>query len=123
MGASPVGAPTGSPGSEAQALAQVRDAVEQLQKAAINLSIGSEPHKAVLSAIQGISKYVTPSAAVPGVQQTFLRDRMQDAQQSGMLQSLMRSLGGAGASSGGAAPAPSGAPPGAMPPGGAPLAG
>jgi hypothetical protein len=117
MGASPVGAPTGSPGQEAHALAQVRDAVDQLQKAVVNLTIGSDPHKAVLNAIQAISKYVTPSAGVPGVQQTFLRDRMQDAQQSGMMQSLMRSLGGAGASSsGGPTPAPSGGPPGATPP-------
>jgi hypothetical protein len=115
MGASPIGVPTGSPGSEANALAQVRDAVEQLQKAVVSLTIGSEPHKAVLNAIQAISKYVSPSAAVPGIQQTFLRDRQQEAQRTPMLQSLMRSLGGAGASPGGAAPSPVGAPPGASP--------
>jgi hypothetical protein len=114
MGASPLGVPTGSPGGNANALSQVREAIKILEKALPDLPTGSDPYKAVLSAIQSVSRHVTPSAEVPGVQQTTLRNMQQSAQQSGMLQSLMRSLGGAGAagSPGGMGlPAPSGGPP------------
>ena len=120
MGASPLGVPTGSPGSYANALSQVREAIKILEKALPNLPTGSDPYKAVLSAIQSVSRHVTPSAEVPGVQQTTLRDMQQNAQQSGMLQSVMRSLGGGGGGPPGPAglPAPSGGPPA---PGGAPM--
>jgi len=120
MGASPLGVPTGSPGSNANALSQVREAIKILEKALPNLPTGSDPYKAVLSAIQSVSRHVTPSAEVPGVQQTTLRDMQQNAQQSGMLQSVMRSLGGGGGGPPGPAglPAPSGGPPA---PGGAPM--
>jgi hypothetical protein len=113
MGASPLGVPTGSPGSNANALSQVREAIKILEKALPNLPTGSDPYKAVLSAIQSVSRHVTPSAEVPGVQQTTLRDMQQNAQQSGMLQSVMRSLGGGGGGPPGPAglPAPSGGPP------------
>jgi len=119
MGASPLGVPTGSPGNNANALSQVREAIKILEKALPNLPTGSDPYKAVLSAIQSVSRHVTPSAEVPGVQQTTLRDMQQNAQQSGMLQSVMRSLGGGGGGPPGPAglPAPSGGPPA---PGGAP---
>ena len=120
MGASPLGVPTGSPGSNANALSQVREAIKILEKALPNLPTGSDPYTAVLSAIQSVSRHVTPSAEVPGVQQTTLRDMQQNAQQSGMLQSVMRSLGGGGGGPPGPAglPAPSGGPPA---PGGAPM--
>jgi len=112
MGASPLGVPTGAPGSNANALSQVREAIKILEKALPSLPTGSKPYESVLSAIQSISKHVSPSAEVPGVQQTTLRDMQQNAQQSGMLQSLMRSLGGGAASPGPAGlPAPSGGPP------------
>jgi len=113
MGASPLGVPTGSPGSNANALSQVREAIKILEKALPNLPTGSDPYKAVLSAIQSVSRHVTPSAEVPGVQQTTLRDMQQNAQQSGMLQSVMRSLGGGGGGPPGPAglPARSGGPP------------
>jgi len=120
MGASPLGVPTGSPRSNANPLSQVREAIKILEKALPNLPTGSDPYKAVLSAIQSVSRHVTPSAEVPGVQQTTLRDMQQNAQQSGMLQSVMRSLGGGGGGPPGPAglPAPSGGPPA---PGGAPM--
>jgi len=107
MGASPMGPPTGNPGQQANALAQVREAVKILEKALPELATGSEPYKAVLNAISSVSKHVSPSGEVPGVQQTALRDLQQGAQSSGMMQSLMRSLAGAGQGPpGGSAPSP-----------------
>jgi hypothetical protein len=116
MGASPMGPPTGNPGQQANALAQVREAVKILEKALPELATGSEPYKAVLNAISSVSKHVSPSGEVPGVQQTALRDLQQGAQSSGMMQSLMRSLAGAGQGApGGPSPASSGGPPGGLP--------
>src|SRR5262245_5768196 len=109
MGGSPLSPPSGNPGQQANALAQVREAVKILEKALPELATGSEPYKAVLNAISSVSKHVGPSGEVPGVQQTALRDLQQSAQSSGMMQSLMRSLGaGAGSPaspSGGPSPA------------------
>ena len=102
MGSSPISQPSGSPGSQAGAMSKVREAINILQAALPEFPPGSDPHKAVMSAISGISKYVQPSAEVPGVQQTALRDLQSQAQKSGMLQQVMSSLGGAGAGPGGA---------------------
>lgn len=106
MGASPVGAPTGNPGKTANALAKVREALKILTAALPELDPGTEPYKATFDAIGKISKHVSPSDEVPGVQKTALRDLSQQAQQSSMMQSLMRSMGGGGAqpSSPGASP-------------------
>ncbi len=108
MGASPVGVPTGSPGKNANALAQVREALNLLTKVLADLPPGSDPYKAVLDSISKLSKAAPPSDEVPGVQQTALRNLQGDAQKSSMMQSLMRSMGGGG---GAAPPPPGGAPP------------
>lgn len=119
LGASPVGLPTGNPGQAADALATLREAVKILERALPGLPTGSDPYKAVLNAIASITKHVSPSSEVPGVQQTALRDLQQSASQSGMMQSLMRSLAGAGGGApGGSPPASSGGPPGGLPAGG-----
>ncbi len=110
MGASPISVPSGSPGSQAGAMSKVREAINILQAALPEFPPGSDPHKAVLSAISNISKYVQPSAEVPGVQQSALRDLQGQAQKSGMLQQVMSSLGGGAAGQGGG-----GAPPPGMP--------
>ncbi len=116
MGASPMGVPSGNPGQQANALSQLREGLNIIQNALPNLPMGSELHKAALSAIQNLSKHVSPSDQVPGVQQTTLKDMAQRAQQSGMLQSLMRaqgaqgSSGGANMAGGGGLPASSGPP-------------
>jgi hypothetical protein len=113
MGSSPLGAPSGNPGQQANAMSQVRQAIDMLQKALPSLPVGSDPHKSVLSAIQSISKVVPPTSEIPGVQQAGLRDMQQQAQQSGMMQALMRAMGqSAGSPAGGGAPIPGAAPPG-----------
>lgn len=107
MGASAMQPPTGNPGEAANAMSVVRDALDKLHAALPKLPAGSDPYKAVLSAIQGISKYVSPSDAIPGVQKTTQSNLTQQAQQSAMQQALQRSFGstgspgGAGSSGGG----------------------
>ena len=83
----------------------MREAIKILQAALPELPIGSEPHKKIMSAIQSISNVVPPSAEVPGVQQTALRDLQQNAGKNAMLQQVIGSLGGAngGGAAGGAA--------------------
>jgi len=81
-----------------------------LEAALPSLPPGSEPHKAVMSAIQGVSKYVAPSAEVPGVQQSQLQGLMQNAKQNAMLRQVMSSLGAGGAQQGGGPPPPTPSP-------------
>ena len=109
MGSGPISVPTGSPGATAGAMAKVREAINILQTALPNFPAGSDPHSKLLAAIQSISKVVPPSAEVPGVQQTALRDLQQNAGQNAMLKQVMSSLGG-GNAGGGGAPAAGGAP-------------
>lgn len=115
MGASPLGAPSGNPGQAANAMSQIRQAIDILQKALPSLSTGSEAHKAVLSALPSLSKAIPPTAEIPGVQQNQLRGLQQQAQQSGAMQALMRAMGnqsgGAPAIPGGAAGAGGASPP------------
>lgn len=87
-------------------MSKVREAINILQAALPDFPPGSDPHKAILNSISSISKYVGPSAAVPGVQQTALRDLQQNAGKSAMLQQVMQSLGGAGAGPGGGGASP-----------------
>ena len=112
MGSSPISVPSGSPGSQAGAMAKVREAINILQAALPEFPPGSDPHKALLTAISSISKHIAPSAEVPGVQQTALRDLQSQAGKSAMLQQVMQSLGGAkaGPGGGGAEPPPPGMP-------------
>lgn len=110
MGSGPMSVPSGSPGTNAGAMAKVREAINILQAALPEFPPGSDPHKAVLNAISSISKYVPPSSEVPGVQQTALRDLQQNAGKNQMLQQVMSSLGGANAGGG----APQASPPQAV---------
>src|SRR5579864_7799899 len=89
MGSSPISVPSASPGAAAGAMSKVREAIKILQQALPQLPIGSEPHSKVMAAIQSISKVVPPSAEVPGVQQTALRDLARGGQQNAMLQQVM----------------------------------
>src|SRR5258708_23586570 len=104
MGASPVAAPSGNPGEAANAMSVVREAVKLLEQALPKLPTGSDPYKSVLSAIQSVSRHVTPAEESPGVQKTALSNLAADAQKSAPMQALMRSLGGAGSGARGSWP-------------------
>lgn len=104
MGSSPVAAPSGSPGKSANALAIVREALKLLESVLPQLQAGSDPYKSVLSSIQSISKHVSPSDEVPGIQQQALRGLQQQAGKDAMMQQVMRSMGGGGDAGGMGAP-------------------
>lgn len=91
--ADPASAPTPDAGLAADSMSKVRTAVQMLEVALPGLPLGSDPHKAVLSAVQSLSKVVPPSNEVPGVQMTQLAGLQQKAQQSGMLQQLAAAMG------------------------------
>jgi hypothetical protein len=91
--ADPASAPTQDMGSQAAALSQVREGVKILEMALPALELGSDPHKAVLSAISSLSKVVPPSSEVPGVQMTTLTGLQKKAQESQMLQQLASAMG------------------------------
>ena len=107
MGSAPVSTPTGSPGTQAGAMAQLREAINMLNKTISSFPPGSELWQAVSQAITSLNKKIPPTAEVPGVQQTALRDLMQNAQKNSMLQQV---LGAGGAQPGGGPPS-LGAPP------------
>jgi hypothetical protein len=104
MGASAMQPPTGNPGESANAMSVVREALEKLQSALPKLPAGSDPWKAVLSAIQGIGKHVSPSDAIPGVQKTTQGNLQQQAQQSAAMQALNRAMGSTGSPGGAGQP-------------------
>ena len=121
MGAGPIALPTANPGGQAKALTKVREALKILETALPDLAPGTPPYKTVLDAITKISKHISAGDAVPGVQQTALRDLAQQGQQNSMLQQLMKSMGSgspgpAGNAPGAPPPASSGEAPGAAPP-------
>jgi len=115
----PASAPSGNPGLEADALAKVRGAASILEQALPNLPFGSDSHKAVLSAIQGLSKVAPASQMPPGVQNSMLQGLQKDVQQNAMLQQLQRFMAQqkqAGMPSQGGPPQGGGMPPGGAPP-------
>jgi hypothetical protein len=118
MGSAPTAVPTGNAGQMAGALAKVREALRILEKTLPDLQHGSEPYNKVLQTIQSLSKVAPASAEIPGVQKSAAQGLMQDAQKTGMMDMLNRSMSPAGASAGaGGAPPGGGRPPApAMPP-------
>ncbi len=91
--ADPASAPTPDAGAQAQALSQVRTAVQMLQEVLPALQLGSDPHKAVLKAVTDLSKIAPPSSEVPGIQMSQLQKLQQSAQQSAPLQQLAQAMG------------------------------
>jgi hypothetical protein len=100
MGAAPISVPSGSPGAQAGALAEVREAIKVLEKALPKLQPGTDVYKSILKALNDINKHVPASSEVPGVQQNVLRDLQANAGKNAMLQAL----GGAGGPQGAGAP-------------------
>lgn len=97
-------APTADPGSMANSISQIGAAVQMLTQALQGLPMGDDTQKAVIDAIQKLSKIAPPSAQVPGVQVTQLQGLAQAAQQDQMMQAVLRSLANAHAAPGGPSP-------------------
>jgi len=120
MGAGPLAVPSGNPGANANSLAQVREAIKILQEALPGLPMGSDPWKAVNSAMSSLGRHVSSGDEVPGIQKTTQQGIQKSSDQQAMLAQVMKSLGGGGPAAGapGAAPGltPGGAAPGAPSP-------
>lgn len=80
------------------------EALKLLYAALPELPLGSEPFNKVSSVIQSLIKVAPPSAAPPGVQQTEIRNVMQNAGKNAALQQVMASLGAGGSQPGGGSP-------------------
>lgn len=76
-------------------MSKLREAARLCEMALPGLPLGSEEHKAVMSAITGLAKIAPPSAAVPGVQAVQLGRLQEDAQKAAPMLALQRMLGGA----------------------------
>lgn len=96
VGASPASQPSGNPGAAANGMAGVRTAVQILQSELPKFPIGSDLHKAVMTAITSLSRHAPEAEASPGVQQTALAGAQQQSQQQAPMQALMSSMGGGG---------------------------
>lgn len=106
MGASPVGVPSGNPGTSANALAVLREAIKLMESVLPQLQAGSEPYKAALDSIQKLSKHITPQDENPAVQKTALRNLARENESSQQMAALMRSMGAAGGGGAGQPPSP-----------------
>lgn len=109
---------TGNPGEVAASVSKAREAINILQMALPGFPVASDGHKAVLKAIEQLTKVMPEAEASPDLQQNTLRQLMQQAQQNAPMMAAMRALqarGGAGMPQPGAA-APPGAGPAAAPP-------
>jgi hypothetical protein len=85
-------------------MAKLRVAINMLNEQVGSFPVGSEIWNALTGAIKSLSAKIPSTAEVPGVQQTALRDTMQNANKNEMLQQVMSSLGAGGAQSGAAGP-------------------
>lgn len=109
MGSSPMGMKTAGPGHAASGMAMLRKAIELMQLALPALPIGSDAYKACHEAMGKLLKAAPAQEAAPGVDQTALRGLVQNAQNLGPLQALMRQgpgPGGPGAGGPGGGPPP-----------------
>jgi len=93
-GSSPIApAGAGNPGDVAMALSQLREAITMMSSILPKLQIGSPPYQFVAKTLEGAGKVVSPSDSIPGQQQTTLKGLQNQAQQSSVMQSLIRSMG------------------------------
>ena len=98
--------PTGSPGAASNGLSKIGEAIKILQDALGSLPIGSDPHKAVISAISGLGRHVSPSENIPGNSNVTLQNMLRNSQKNSAVQQVQRSLGGPQAAAGGPPPQP-----------------
>ena len=105
------------PGNQASAMNMIQQAVSMIQQALPSLPQGSPIHTSALRAAAQLSRHVGQGQPTAGVQQTHMRDLLQNIVRHAMLQRIMASQqGGQGGRGGGqqaAAPMPTTPQPGA----------
>lgn len=88
---------------------QIKSAIEMIQTALQNLPVGSQLHRDALNAVNRLSRHMPQGTPTAGVQQTMLRNMLQNTLRNAVLQRVMAQRGGAQTG----APAPSTPIPGA----------
>jgi len=103
-------APSGNAGAMAMAMSKVHAALKDLHEQISQFSLSDPRYKGLTQAVDILNKHFPISETVPGLQKTTLAGAQAEAQQSPMLQAIMRGAGGpAGAAPGG--PPGAGVPP------------
>jgi hypothetical protein len=106
--------PSPNPGQEAASIAQVRQAIDLLQKAFSGTDPTGELGKSILESIKKLGAVAPAMQGAPGVGKEALLQALMQARQSAPMQALMRSMASGGGAGGPGAPAGGGAP-GGMP--------
>ena len=75
---------------------QVKMALDMLQGALPNLSLGGDVHRDVINAINRLSRHLPQGMPTTGAQQTGIRDMLRNTIRNAMLQRLQQQQGGQG---------------------------
>ena len=92
-------------GTQANALMQIKSAIDMIQGAIPGLPTGSEIHRDALRAVTQLSRHMPQGIPSAGVQQTQLQNMLRNTMRNALLQRVMAQQGGG-----------PGGPPGAMAP-------
>ena len=96
-------------GNQADALMQLKTAVDMITAALPGLDAGSKPHTQAVNALRQLSRILPQGAPTAGVQQTQLQDLLRNTIRNAIMQRLIGNQGGAqappGAGDTGAGPA------------------
>lgn len=89
-------------GNEADALMQLKTAVDMITAALPGLAAGSKPHTQAVNALRQLSRILPQGAPTAGVQQTQVMDLLRGIMRNALMQRIMANRGGAQAPPGGA---------------------
>lgn len=90
FGASPVAAPTPNRGNQANGLALVSKAIQLLEMALPHVGAGTDPGKAVISALRDLTKHVDAAAMPPSVGNSAIAAMMLKQRQEAPLIAALR---------------------------------
>lgn len=76
------------------AMTQIRNAINMIQTALMNLPIGSDVHRAANKAISDLSKHFPQGEGQDGAQQIGMQDQLRQMQRSAMLRRILQNAGG-----------------------------
>lgn len=83
-------------GAQAQALMQVKMALDMLQNALPQLGMGSDVHRDVINAVNRLSRHLPQGIPTAGAQQSGIRDLLRNTVRNAMLQRVMAQQGQGG---------------------------
>ena len=81
-------------GTQANALMQIKSAIDMIQGALPGLPSGSEVHRDALRAVTQLSRHLPQGIPTAGVQQTQLQNMLRNTVRNALLQRVMAQQGG-----------------------------